>query len=112
MMADCLFCKIVNGSIPCKKVYEDEEFLAFHDIHPKAPVHVLVIPKRHIPSLADAQAEDALLLGRLLICVTQVADRLGLRERGWRTVFNTRKDAGQEIFHIHAHILGGKRLPF
>jgi len=108
-MADCVFCRIVAGELPAKKVYEDDEVLAFDDIHPKAPVHVLVIPKRHLATFSDA---DAALLGTLMDRVRHVADEvLGLSE-GWRLVVNVRAGGGQEVFHLHAHVLGGKRLPF
>ena len=110
-MSDCLFCKIAAGEIPCNKVYEDEDFFAFHDIHPKAPVHVLVIPKFHLPTLADAGEQDTALLGLLMDAVRKVAEQLGL-EAGYRVVLNVREGGGQEVFHIHVHILGGKKLPF
>jgi len=110
-MSDCLFCKIAAGEIPCNKVYEDEDFLAFHDIHPKAPTHVLVIPKFHLPTLADAGEQDTALLGLMMDTVRKVADELGLAA-GYRVILNVREGGGQEVFHIHAHILGGKKLPF
>jgi histidine triad (HIT) family protein len=110
-MSDCLFCKIAAGQIPCNKVYEDEDFLAFHDIHPKAPVHVLVIPKFHLPTLADAGEQDTALLGLMMDAVRKVADQLKL-DAGYRVVINVREGGGQEVFHIHVHILGGKKLPF
>ena len=108
-MSECIFCRIRDGELPCKKVYEDEDVLAFHDIHPKAPVHVLVIPKRHVATFSDA---DEALLGRLMDRVRHVADAvLGLQE-GWRLIVNVRAGGGQEVYHLHAHILGGRRLPF
>jgi len=110
-MSDCLFCKIAAGEIPCNKVYEDEDFLAFHDIHPKAPTHVLVIPKFHLPTLADAGEQDTALLGLLMDAVRKVADQLELAA-GYRVIINVREGGGQEVFHLHAHILGGKKLPF
>lgn len=109
-MSDCLFCRIAAGEIPCQAIAEDEAFLAFHDIHPKAPVHALVIPKLHVASLADA--EDPAMLGQLMAQVRQVAETLGVAEAGYRVVINVRDGGGQEIDHLHAHILGGKRLPF
>lgn len=109
-MSDCLFCKIVVGDIPCKKIYEDDAFLAFHDIHPKAPVHALVIPKQHVDTLADA--DDPAMLGQLMHRVRHVAEILDVANAGYRVVFNVRDGGGQEIYHLHAHILGGKRLPF
>jgi len=109
-MTDCLFCKIIAGEIPCDKVYEDDDVFAFKDIHPKAPTHVLVIPKEHIPTLADV--ENPALLGTLMSKVNHIAnDVLGL-EAGYRIVINVREGGGQEVFHLHAHILGGKKLPF
>jgi histidine triad (HIT) family protein len=111
-MSDCLFCKIAAGEIPCNKVYEDEGFLAFHDINPKAPVHVLVIPKRHLASLNDADDQDIGLLGQLMDCTRRVARELGVDDPGYRVVINVGEGGGQEVFHIHVHILGGKKLPF
>jgi len=108
-MSDCLFCKIIGGSIPCSKVYEDEDVLAFKDIHPKAPTHVLVVPKEHYDTLADV--DDPFLLGLLMERVRQIADKLGLAA-GYRVVINVREGGGQEVFHLHVHILGGKKLPF
>ncbi|HKJ83190.1 MAG TPA: histidine triad nucleotide-binding protein [Mariprofundaceae bacterium] len=110
-MTNCLFCKIVDGEIPSTKVYEDDDFLAFEDIHPKAPVHVLVIPKRHVPTLDDVGAGDVELLGRLMDRVRHVAKALDLAA-GYRVVINVREEGGQEVFHLHVHILGGKRMPF
>jgi len=112
METDCLFCKIAAGEIPCNKVYEDEDFLAFHDINPKAPVHVLVIPKHHLASLNDADDQDVGLLGLLMDAVRRVAQELGVDDPGYRVVINVGEGGGQEVFHIHVHILGGKKLPF
>jgi histidine triad (HIT) family protein len=109
-MSDCLFCKIAAGDLPCNKIDEDDDFLAFHDIHPKAPVHALVIPKAHVDTLADA--DDPAMLGRLMDRVRRVAEILGVADAGYRVVINVRDGGGQEIYHLHAHILGGKRLPF
>ena len=111
-MSDCLFCKIAAGEIPCNKVYEDENFLAFHDIHPKAPVHVLVIPKHHLPSLNDAGDQDINRLGLLMDATRKVAKELGVDDPGYRVIINVGEGGGQEVFHIHVHILGGKKLPF
>jgi len=107
---DCLFCKIVEGSIPSAKVYEDEHVLAFKDIQPQAPVHLLVIPKKHIPTLNDAAPEDAELLGRVLLAARQVAREAGLAEDGYRIVNNCGRDGGQVVFHLHFHVLGGEKL--
>ncbi|NOR72663.1 MAG: HIT domain-containing protein [Mariprofundaceae bacterium] len=111
-MTDCLFCKIAAGEIPCNKVYEDEDFLAFNDINPKAPVHVLVIPKHHLTSLNDADDQDIGLLGLLMDATRKVAKELGVDDPGYRVILNVGKGGGQEVFHIHVHILGGKVLPF
>ena len=104
----CIFCKIVAGQIPAKKAFEDEELLVFHDIHPWAPVHVLVVPKAHITSLADVGAEHEAMLGRLLGLAPRLMRQLGV-ENGFRTVINTGRDGGQEVQHLHMHVLGGPR---
>jgi histidine triad (HIT) family protein len=106
MDPNCIFCKIVSGQVPSRKVYEDEEFLAFHDVRPHAPVHILVIPKRHIPSLADVTVDDQPMLGRLLALAPRLARDLGLTG-GFRLGVNTGRDGGQEVFHLHLHVLGG-----
>jgi len=109
-MHDCLFCKIAAGDIPSGKVYEDDDVFAFNDIHPKAPVHVLVIPKQHVATLNDAK--DPALLGMLMDRVRKIADEVLNLAAGYRIVINVREGGGQEVFHLHVHILGGKRLPF
>jgi len=109
-MPDCLFCRIIEGSIPSDKVYEDADVFAFKDIHPKAPVHVLVIPKKHIATLSDC--DDPALLGLLMDRVRTIADDVLNLAAGYRVVINVREGGGQEVFHLHAHILGGKKLPF
>lgn len=106
---DCLFCKIVSGAIPATRMHEDEETLAFADIHPQAPVHVLVIPKRHIASHAHALPEDAALLGRLLAAAGEIAKAKKL-DNGYRLVINTGPDGGQTIDHLHVHLLGGRAM--
>ena len=110
MSADpnCIFCKIVAGQIPARKVHEDDELLAFHDINPWAPVHVLVIPKTHIASLADVGPAHEALLGRMLALAPRLMRDLGV-EQGFRTVINTGRDGGQEVFHLHMHVFGGPR---
>lgn len=108
-MADCLFCKIAAGTILVERLYEDEEMLAFPDIRPQAPVHVLVIPKRHIASLAEATAEDEEMLGRLFAAAGEVA-RLKRLEKGYRLVVNTGPDGGQTVEHVHVHVLGGRHM--
>ncbi|HKI61844.1 MAG TPA: histidine triad nucleotide-binding protein [Mariprofundaceae bacterium] len=109
-MTDCLFCKIAEGSIPSGKVYEDADVFAFNDIHPKAPTHVLVIPKMHVATLSDC--EDPALLGLLMDRVRMIADDVLRLAPGYRVVINVREGGGQEVFHLHVHILGGKKLPF
>ena len=105
---DCIFCKIVAGQIPARKVFEDEELLAFHDIHPWAPVHVLVIPKLHIASLAEVGQQHHALLGRMLGLAPRLMKELGV-VNGFRTVVNTGRDGGQEVLHLHMHVFGGPR---
>jgi len=109
-MDDCLFCNIATGEIPSGKVYEDGDVLAFRDIHPKAPIHVLVIPKTHIATLADCN--DPAMLGMLMDRVRTIADDVLQLEAGYRVIINVREGGGQEVFHLHVHILGGKKLPF
>jgi histidine triad (HIT) family protein len=109
-MSDCLFCKIARGEIPCRKVYEDEELLAFHDIHPAAPVHFMLVPKQHLDSLAQAEAAHEALLGRMLVLAPRLAKEQGL-ENGFRTVINTGSGGGQEVMHLHIHIIGGGKIP-
>ena len=110
MSDDCLFCKIARGEIPCKKVYEDEEVLAFHDIHPVAPVHFMLIPKLHLASLLEADERHASVLGKMLILASKLAQEQGL-SNGFRTVINSGKGGGQEVFHLHIHVIGGGNIP-
>ena len=107
---DCLFCRIVAGDIPCDEVYSDEDVLAFRDINPAAPVHILIIPKRHIASVAEADDGDEALMGRLLLRANMIAEREGLAEEGYRYVINTGGHGGQTVFHVHLHILGGRQM--
>lgn len=109
-MTDCIFCKLIQGDIPAKKVYEDEQVLAFHDIDPKAPVHMLLIPKRHITTLNDLQEEDAALVGRLQVTAARIAREQGFAEQGYRVVMNCNADGGQTVWHIHMHLLAGRQL--
>ncbi len=109
-MQDCIFCKIIAGEIPSKKVYEDEHVYAFYDINPQAPVHVLVIPKRHISSVAAIDAENAPVVAQVYCAIANIARELGLEEQGYRVVSNCGEAAGQTVFHLHFHILGGKQL--
>jgi histidine triad (HIT) family protein len=106
----CLFCEIVAGRIPSRVVYQDETVLAFHDIRPEAPVHVLLIPKKHVTSLLDLEPADDALVGSLVRRARDLAKELGLAERGFRLVFNAGADAGYSVFHIHLHLLGGRSL--
>ncbi|CAM3226000.1 histidine triad nucleotide-binding protein [Brevibacillus invocatus] len=107
---DCIFCKIVAGEIPSTKVYEDEHVVAFHDINPIAPVHVLMIPKKHIPSLLDIQSEDKELIGHLHLALQKVAEQMEVTEPGFRVVTNIGKHGQQTVFHLHYHLIGGKQL--
>lgn len=109
-MKDCLFCKMVTKEIPTSVVYEDDDILAFKDIAPKAPVHVLIIPKKHIENLADAQEEDFALLGKMQMVAQKLAKELGIAEKGYRVLTNSGKDSGQEVYHIHYHLVGGRVL--
>jgi histidine triad (HIT) family protein len=108
MEGSCLFCRIVRGEIPAKLVADTEECLAFRDVNPQAPLHVLVVPKRHVASLATA--DDAALVGRLSLVAADIARREGYEESGFRTVVNTNGDAGQTVFHLHLHLLAGRRF--
>jgi histidine triad (HIT) family protein len=107
-MADCLFCRIIKGEIPGSLVYQDERVVAFKDVNPQAPMHVLVVPRRHIASLNDLRPEDDGIVGELVRRGAALAREQGFAERGFRTVFNTNADAGQTVFHIHLHVLGGR----
>lgn len=108
-MDDCIFCKIAKGEIPSKKVYEDEDAYAFHDINPAAPVHLLLIPKLHIASLADADSSHQALLGKLLLLAPKLAQQHGLNT-GFKTTIHTGRDGGQVVFHLHMHIMGGVKI--
>lgn len=108
--ADCLFCRIVDGELPADRVAESEEWMAFRDIDPQAPVHVLVIPKRHVESVASLEAEDVGMAGRLLLAAAETARELGVDEDGYRLVTNRGEKAGQSVFHLHVHLLAGRRM--
>lgn len=110
MSDDCLFCKIIAGDIPSNKVYSDEELYAFHDINPAAPAHILIIPRKHLHSIADAAEEDQALLGRLLLAANRIAEQEGLSAEGYRYVINTGDKGGQTVHHLHLHLLGGRQL--
>ncbi|MDF2726150.1 MAG: hydrolase [Paenibacillus sp.] len=107
---DCIFCKIVKGEIPAKKVFETDAVLVFHDIQPAAPVHVLVIPKKHIASMNEAEEADRELLGDVLLGAKRAASELGIAESGYRLINNIGSDGGQVVHHIHVHVLGGEKL--
>jgi len=109
-MEDCIFCKIAAKKIPAKVVYEDDRILAFDDIRPQAPIHTLIIPKDHFASLADVPAERSDLLADILMAARRVAAGKGLATSGYRIVLNTGRDSGQDVFHIHFHLLGGRRM--
>ena len=109
-MSDCIFCKIIEWEIPSEKVYEDEEIVAFKDIDPRAPVHVLVVPVEHIPTLNDIEPAKDALLGRMVLVATQIAREKGVAESGYRILMNCNKDGGQEVFHLHLHMIGGRNL--
>ena len=107
---DCLFCRIVQGQIPSEKVYEDDEIVAFSDINPQAPVHILVIPRKHIATLNDAEDADVQLLGKLNRVAAGLANKAGFAEEGYRVVMNCNKAAGQAVYHIHLHLLAGRQM--
>jgi len=109
-MEDCIFCKIINKEIPSNIVYEDEELLAFHDIAPAAPIHILVIPKKHIDSLATMEVEDYELISKIYKIIDEIAEKQGFKEKGYRVIVNCGEDGCQEVKHLHFHILAGKKL--
>lgn len=107
---DCLFCKIINGAIPADIIYQDDDVLGFKDVNPQAPTHVLFIPKKHIATVNDLEINDAALVGKLYLAAKKVATELGVAEDGYRLVMNCNAGAGQTVFHIHLHMLAGRRL--
>lgn len=106
--AACLFCRIANGEIPAKKIHDDDDVVAFHDVNPQAPTHILVIPRRHIPKLDDLTPADAATIGTTIVRATEIARNLHLADDGYRVVINNGEAAGQTVFHIHVHVLGGR----
>ena len=110
MEKDCIFCKIIKGEIPSSKVYEDEEILAFNDIDPAAPIHVLVIPKKHITSLAEMKDGEEKIISKIYKVINRIAEKQGFKENGYRVIVNCGKDGGQEVGHLHFHLLAGKQL--
>lgn len=109
-MDDCIFCKIINGKIPSNKVYEDDDVLAFKDINPQMPVHIIVIPKKHIKSIADLTIEDEALIGKIFTAINKIAKDLNISEDGFRVISNCGENAGQTVQHLHFHILGGEKM--
>ena len=109
-MSDCLFCKIVSGDIPATIVHRDDRLIVFRDINPQAPMHVLIVPRRHIASVNDLAAEDDDLVGEMVRLAGAIARQHGHADRGYRTVFNCNADAGQTVFHLHLHLLGGRAM--
>jgi len=109
-MGDCLFCSIIEGKIPSEKVYEDAWCVAFRDIKPQAPTHILIVPRKHIPTTNDLTEADAELVGRLFLAAKELAKGEGIAEAGYRTLFNCNAAAGQAVYHIHLHLLGGRQL--
>lgn len=112
METDCIFCKIAEGEIPSKKVFEDDICVAFEDLHPQAPTHILVIPREHIDSMDTAAEGHKETLGHLLLAAAEIARSKGFAEDGYRTVINTNSDGGQTVFHLHVHLLGGRQFIF
>jgi histidine triad (HIT) family protein len=110
MSGDCIFCKIANKEIPAEVVYEDNDIMAFRDLKAKAPVHLLFIPKKHIPTLNDMDEEDVVIAGKMLKAIRDVASQQGVDAAGYRVVVNCNKDGGQEVYHLHFHLLGGRNL--
>ena len=109
-MEDCLFCKIIKGEMPSEKVYEDDEVLAFNDINPEAPIHILVVPKKHITSLAHIEKDDERLIGKIFGVINKISEEKGFKQDGYRVITNCGKNGGQSVKHLHFHILAGKKL--
>ena len=110
MSKDCIFCKIIKGDIPTEKIYEDENVIAFNDINPKSPTHILVVPKKHVASLNDVQPDDMNMILHVFDAIKKIAAKQGVAEDGYRVIVNTNRASGQEVFHIHFHIMGGRQL--
>lgn len=111
-MDNCIFCKIISGEIPSQKLHQDEQVTAFRDLHPVAPTHVLIVPNQHIASVNEVAPEDEAMLGHLYMVAKQLAEKEGIQEHGYRLIVNTGAHAGQEIYHLHMHLIGGQRLRF
>ena len=110
IMEDCVFCKIIKGEIPSDKVYEDDEILAFKDINPAAPVHILVIPKKHISNLLEIEENDEIIITKIYKVINKIVKEMNIEKDGFRVIVNCGKDAGQEVMHLHFHVLAGKKL--
>lgn len=110
MQQDCIFCKIAAKEIPVQPIYEDEQLIAFPDINPAAPVHVLIIPKKHIASILEIEPEDQIVMGQMLSAIKRIAEQVGLADEGFRVVMNTKENGGQTVHHLHCHILGGRAM--
>lgn len=111
-MTDCIFCKIAQKEIPTELLYESDDIIAFNDIAPKSPVHILIVPKKHIDSMNNLEEENKELLGKLVLVAKDIAKEKGISETGYRLIFNTGRNAGQTVDHIHLHLMGGEKLPF
>jgi histidine triad (HIT) family protein len=109
-MADCLFCRIIRGELPSRKAYEDEKIYAFYDINPATPTHILIVPKRHLSGINTATPEDAEIIGYSHLIAAKLARERGIEESGYRTVYNVGPDSGQSVFHLHLHLLGGRKM--
>ncbi len=109
---DCIFCKIIAGEVPSKKVYQDDRVTAFHDINPVAPVHILIVPNEHIPSVNEVEEGHEALLGHLFVVARKIAEEMGIQEGGYRLIVNTGPNAGQVVFHLHMHLLGGHKMRY
>lgn len=107
---DCIFCRIAKGEIPARKLHEDDAVLAFADVNPQAPSHILIIPRRHIPAIADISEADAALVGKLFLTANRLAREEGIADQGYRLVINNGRDAGQAVDHLHLHLLGGRKM--
>ncbi len=109
-MEDCIFCKIIKKEIPSEIMYEDENVIAFKDINPEAPIHILVVPKKHIPSLAQIKKEDEIIIGKIYNVINKIAQQQGVKEKGYRVIVNCGEDGGQTVGHLHFHLVAGKKL--
>ena len=109
-MQDCIFCKVINGEIPSREVYSDKDFYAFSDVNPQAPVHVLLVPRKHVERVVDFGEADAALIGRMILTANKIAESEGLVENGFRYVLNCNEHGGQTVFHVHLHLLGGRQM--